>query len=93
MIKILLISLLQLGWSIGPEHLVKHLQTVMQSTLYTSPTPLQARTVYTRMHALTNSVTIRNCLMYFDVGPALIWTINQRDLGDAVQAPDHQRAL
>lgn len=32
----------QLGWSIGPEHLIKHLQTVMQNTLYTCPTPLQA---------------------------------------------------
>ncbi|KAI5628333.1 kynurenine--oxoglutarate transaminase 3, partial [Silurus asotus] len=32
----------KLGWSIGPEHLVKHLQTVMQNTLYTCPTPLQA---------------------------------------------------
>uniref|UniRef100_A0A8B9HUW6 Kynurenine--oxoglutarate transaminase 3 n=1 Tax=Astyanax mexicanus TaxID=7994 RepID=A0A8B9HUW6_ASTMX len=31
----------KLGWSIGPEHLVKHLQTVMQNTLYTCPTPLQ----------------------------------------------------
>lgn len=33
---------LQLGWSIGPEHLIKHLQTVMQNSLYTCPTPLQA---------------------------------------------------
>uniref|UniRef100_A0A7N9AUG4 Kynurenine--oxoglutarate transaminase 3 n=1 Tax=Mastacembelus armatus TaxID=205130 RepID=A0A7N9AUG4_9TELE len=32
----------KLGWSIGPEHLIKHLQTVMQNTLYTCPTPLQA---------------------------------------------------
>ncbi|XP_061593523.1 kynurenine--oxoglutarate transaminase 3-like isoform X2 [Cololabis saira] len=31
----------KLGWSVGPEHLVKHLQTVMQNTLYTCPTPLQ----------------------------------------------------
>lgn len=31
----------KLGWSIGPEHLVKHLQTVMQNTLYTCATPLQ----------------------------------------------------
>ncbi|XP_076846519.1 kynurenine--oxoglutarate transaminase 3-like isoform X1 [Brachyhypopomus gauderio] len=31
----------KLGWSIGPDHLVKHLQTVMQNTLYTCPTPLQ----------------------------------------------------
>lgn len=31
----------KLGWSIGPEHLMKHLQTVMQNTLYTCPTPLQ----------------------------------------------------
>ncbi|KAG7263965.1 hypothetical protein CRUP_001023, partial [Coryphaenoides rupestris] len=31
----------KLGWSIGPEHLVKHLQTVMQNTLYTCSTPLQ----------------------------------------------------
>ncbi|XP_071011011.1 kynurenine--oxoglutarate transaminase 3-like isoform X2 [Oncorhynchus clarkii lewisi] len=31
----------KLGWSIGPEHLIKHLQTVMQNTLYTCPTPLQ----------------------------------------------------
>lgn len=31
----------KLGWSIGPEHLVKHLQTVMQNSLYTCPTPLQ----------------------------------------------------
>ncbi|XP_036426326.1 kynurenine--oxoglutarate transaminase 3-like isoform X3 [Colossoma macropomum] len=31
----------KLGWSIGPEHLVKHLQTVMQNTVYTCPTPLQ----------------------------------------------------
>ncbi|XP_032429157.1 kynurenine--oxoglutarate transaminase 3 [Xiphophorus hellerii] len=31
----------KLGWSIGPQHLIKHLQTVMQNTLYTCPTPLQ----------------------------------------------------
>ncbi|XP_028817117.1 kynurenine--oxoglutarate transaminase 3-like isoform X2 [Denticeps clupeoides] len=31
----------KLGWSIGPEHLVRHLQTVWQNTLYTCPTPLQ----------------------------------------------------
>ncbi|KAA0713071.1 Kynurenine--oxoglutarate transaminase 3 [Triplophysa tibetana] len=31
----------KLGWSIGPEHLIKHLQTVMQNTIYTCPTPLQ----------------------------------------------------
>ncbi|XP_048055584.1 kynurenine--oxoglutarate transaminase 3 isoform X2 [Megalobrama amblycephala] len=31
----------KLGWSIGPEHLIKHLQTVMQNSLYTCPTPLQ----------------------------------------------------
>uniref|UniRef100_A0A674MED8 Kynurenine--oxoglutarate transaminase 3 n=1 Tax=Takifugu rubripes TaxID=31033 RepID=A0A674MED8_TAKRU len=31
----------KLGWSIGPEHLIKHLQTVMQNTLYTCPTPIQ----------------------------------------------------
>ncbi|MED6241706.1 Kynurenine--oxoglutarate transaminase 3, partial [Ataeniobius toweri] len=31
----------KLGWSIGPEHLIKHLQTVMQNTLYTCATPLQ----------------------------------------------------
>ncbi|TNN72806.1 Kynurenine--oxoglutarate transaminase 3 [Liparis tanakae] len=32
----------KLGWSIGPEPLLRHLQTVMQNTLYTCPTPLQA---------------------------------------------------
>ncbi|KAG8436705.1 hypothetical protein GDO86_007700 [Hymenochirus boettgeri] len=31
----------KLGWSIGPEHLIKHLQTVHQNCLYTCPTPLQ----------------------------------------------------
>lgn len=31
----------KLGWSIGPEHLIRHLQTVMQNSLYTCPTPLQ----------------------------------------------------
>ncbi|XP_061744289.1 kynurenine--oxoglutarate transaminase 3-like isoform X2 [Nerophis ophidion] len=31
----------KLGWSIGPPHLIRHLQTVMQNTLYTCPTPLQ----------------------------------------------------
>lgn len=31
----------KLGWSIGPEHLIKHLQTVHQNSLYTCPTPLQ----------------------------------------------------
>ncbi|XP_066548030.1 kynurenine--oxoglutarate transaminase 3 isoform X2 [Amia ocellicauda] len=31
----------KIGWSIGPEHLIKHLQTVMQNILYTCPTPLQ----------------------------------------------------
>ncbi|XP_030647308.1 kynurenine--oxoglutarate transaminase 3 isoform X2 [Chanos chanos] len=31
----------KLGWSVGPEHLIKHLQTVMQNSLYTCPTPLQ----------------------------------------------------
>ncbi|ERE88176.1 transcription initiation factor IIB-like protein, partial [Cricetulus griseus] len=31
-----------LGWSIGPKHLIKHLQTVQQNTFYTCATPLQA---------------------------------------------------
>nr|XP_046248488.1 kynurenine--oxoglutarate transaminase 3-like isoform X1 [Scatophagus argus] len=31
----------KLGWSVGPEHLIKHLQTVMQNSLYTCPTPIQ----------------------------------------------------
>nr|XP_042696471.1 kynurenine--oxoglutarate transaminase 3 isoform X4 [Chrysemys picta bellii] len=31
----------KLGWSIGPQHLIKHLQVVQQNTLYTCPTPLQ----------------------------------------------------
>ncbi|XP_064416158.1 kynurenine--oxoglutarate transaminase 3 isoform X2 [Latimeria chalumnae] len=31
----------KLGWSIGAEHLVKHLQTVHQNSLYTCPTPIQ----------------------------------------------------
>ncbi|KAM9325817.1 kynurenine--oxoglutarate transaminase 3 [Gastrophryne carolinensis] len=31
----------KLGWSIGPEHLIKHLQTVHQNSIYTCPTPLQ----------------------------------------------------
>lgn len=31
----------KLGWSIGPQHLIKHLQTVMQNSLYTCSTPLQ----------------------------------------------------
>lgn len=39
---VFLIFVSKLGWSIGPEHLIKHLQTVMQNTLYTCPTPLQA---------------------------------------------------
>ncbi|XP_041506165.1 kynurenine--oxoglutarate transaminase 3 isoform X1 [Microtus oregoni] len=32
----------KLGWSIGPHHLIKHLQTVQQNTVYTCATPLQA---------------------------------------------------
>nr|KAF6378595.1 kynurenine aminotransferase 3 [Myotis myotis] len=31
----------KLGWSIGPYHLIKHLQTVQQNSLYTCATPLQ----------------------------------------------------
>nr|XP_044994374.1 kynurenine--oxoglutarate transaminase 3 isoform X2 [Jaculus jaculus] len=31
----------KLGWSIGPNHLIKHLQTVQQNTVYTCATPLQ----------------------------------------------------
>uniref|UniRef100_A0A8C3WWZ0 Kynurenine--oxoglutarate transaminase 3 n=2 Tax=Catagonus wagneri TaxID=51154 RepID=A0A8C3WWZ0_9CETA len=31
----------KLGWSIGPKHLIKHLQTVQQNSIYTCPTPLQ----------------------------------------------------
>ncbi|GAB5575240.1 kynurenine--oxoglutarate transaminase 3 [Prionailurus iriomotensis] len=31
----------ELGWSIGPNHLIKHLQTVQQNTVYTCATPLQ----------------------------------------------------
>ncbi|XP_009300661.1 kynurenine--oxoglutarate transaminase 3 [Danio rerio] len=31
----------KLGWSIGPEHLIKHLQTVMQNSLHSCATPLQ----------------------------------------------------
>ncbi|XP_067892821.1 kynurenine--oxoglutarate transaminase 3 [Heterodontus francisci] len=31
----------KLGWSIGPEHLIKHLQTVQQNTIYTCCTPIQ----------------------------------------------------
>ncbi|KAE8610674.1 hypothetical protein XENTR_v10012201 [Xenopus tropicalis] len=31
----------KLGWSIGPAHLIRHLQTVQQNCIYTCPTPLQ----------------------------------------------------
>uniref|UniRef100_H0XBD1 Kynurenine--oxoglutarate transaminase 3 n=1 Tax=Otolemur garnettii TaxID=30611 RepID=H0XBD1_OTOGA len=31
----------KLGWSIGPNHLIRHLQTVQQNTIYTCATPLQ----------------------------------------------------
>ncbi|XP_049573444.1 kynurenine--oxoglutarate transaminase 3-like [Syngnathus scovelli] len=31
----------RLGWSIGPEHLIKHLETVIQHVLVSCPTPLQ----------------------------------------------------
>lgn len=31
----------KIGWSIGPEHLIKHLMTVHQNCLYTCATPLQ----------------------------------------------------
>ncbi|KAM4642250.1 kynurenine--oxoglutarate transaminase 3 isoform 2-T2 [Discoglossus pictus] len=31
----------KLGWSIGPAHLIKHLQTVHQNSIYTCATPLQ----------------------------------------------------
>ncbi|XP_016003994.2 kynurenine--oxoglutarate transaminase 3 isoform X3 [Rousettus aegyptiacus] len=31
----------KLGWSIGPYHLIKHLQTVQQNTVYNCATPLQ----------------------------------------------------
>ncbi|XP_075038512.1 kynurenine--oxoglutarate transaminase 3 isoform X2 [Mixophyes fleayi] len=31
----------KLGWSIGPAHLIKHLQTVQQNCTYSCPTPLQ----------------------------------------------------
>ncbi|CAM9218736.1 unnamed protein product, partial [Lampetra fluviatilis] len=30
-----------MGWTVGPEHLVKHLQTVHQNCIYTCPTPTQ----------------------------------------------------
>ncbi|XP_056270228.1 kynurenine--oxoglutarate transaminase 3-like isoform X1 [Pseudoliparis swirei] len=40
----------KLGWSIGPEHLMRHLQTVMQNTLYTCPTPLQAAVAQGMQH-------------------------------------------
>ncbi|XP_045865501.1 kynurenine--oxoglutarate transaminase 3 isoform X2 [Meles meles] len=33
----------KLGWSIGPHHLIKHLQTVQQNTIYTCATPLQTQ--------------------------------------------------
>lgn len=32
----------KLGWSIGPSHLIKHLRTVQQNSVYTCATPLQA---------------------------------------------------
>ncbi|XP_074193159.1 kynurenine--oxoglutarate transaminase 3 [Rhinolophus sinicus] len=31
----------KLGWTIGPNHLIKHLQTVQQNSIYTCATPLQ----------------------------------------------------
>lgn len=31
----------KLGWTIGPNHLIKHLQTVQQNAVYTCATPLQ----------------------------------------------------
>uniref|UniRef100_A0A8C8YZ51 Kynurenine--oxoglutarate transaminase 3 n=1 Tax=Prolemur simus TaxID=1328070 RepID=A0A8C8YZ51_PROSS len=31
----------KIGWSIGPNHLIKHLQTIQQNTIYTCATPLQ----------------------------------------------------
>lgn len=33
--------LFQLGWSIGPKHLIKHLQTVNQNSIFACATPLQ----------------------------------------------------
>jgi hypothetical protein len=41
----------QLGWSIGPNHLIKHLQTVQQNTIYTCATPLQVGDVATWVEA------------------------------------------
>lgn len=31
----------KLGWSIGPDYLIKHMQTVLQNSTYTFPTPIQ----------------------------------------------------
>ncbi|XP_036992413.2 kynurenine--oxoglutarate transaminase 3 isoform X2 [Artibeus jamaicensis] len=31
----------KLGWSIGPNHLIKHLQTIQQNSIYACATPLQ----------------------------------------------------
>ncbi|XP_053549899.1 kynurenine--oxoglutarate transaminase 3 isoform X2 [Bombina bombina] len=42
----------KLGWSIGPAHLIKHLQTVHQNCIYTCPTPLQEALAHALMKDL-----------------------------------------
>ena len=43
-------SLHQTGWSVGPEHLIKHLQTVNANTGYTMITPIQVSETYSLVY-------------------------------------------
>ncbi|XP_028667249.1 kynurenine--oxoglutarate transaminase 3-like [Erpetoichthys calabaricus] len=55
----------KLGWAIGPEHLMKHLQTVHQNALYTCPTPLQeavAQGIWRELSLLNQPECYFNCL-------------------------------
>ena len=58
----------QMGWAIGPEHFVKHMQTVHANTGYTYPTALQVIILYLALAtqlcftALLVSICIRPCL-------------------------------
>uniref|UniRef100_A0A672ZKB8 Kynurenine--oxoglutarate transaminase 3 n=1 Tax=Sphaeramia orbicularis TaxID=375764 RepID=A0A672ZKB8_9TELE len=61
-----------LGWSVGPEHLVKPLQTIMQNTLYTCPTPLQHECYFSSLAEELEVKRVRMASILQEVGMSVV---------------------
>uniref|UniRef100_A0A672ZJU5 Kynurenine--oxoglutarate transaminase 3 n=1 Tax=Sphaeramia orbicularis TaxID=375764 RepID=A0A672ZJU5_9TELE len=68
----LTITIGSLGWSVGPEHLVKPLQTIMQNTLYTCPTPLQHECYFSSLAEELEVKRVRMASILQEVGMSVV---------------------